>query len=294
MSRAAALTGIVVISFSAIWVRLAEVAPAASAFYRTLYALPILWIADRLAGTAGRPRRVRWMAAAAGALLAVDLNLWHRSIEWIGAGLATVLANLQVVFVGLVAWILYRERPTRTTAFTVPVVLVGVALISGLGREDAFGTNPIAGALAGVGAAITYAGFLLVFRHAMRGRSERSVGPLLDATAGAAVANLILLLAAGEAGSLIPSWPAHGWLVVLALGSQVFGWLLIAHALPRLAGLETAVLLLVQPGLTVLWAQLLFDEPLAAAQWAGVAIVLGGILLVAIRGTVEPSPRHEP
>ena len=153
MSRAAALTGIVVISFSAIWVRLAELAPAASAFYRTLYALPVLWVADRLAGTAGRPRRLRWMAAAAGALLAVDLNLWHRSIEWIGAGLATVLANLQVVFVGLVAWILYRERPTRTTLVTVPVVLVGVALISGLGREDAFGANPIAGAVAGVGAA---------------------------------------------------------------------------------------------------------------------------------------------
>jgi drug/metabolite transporter (DMT)-like permease len=191
-----------------------------------------------------------------------------------------------VVFVGIVAWILYRERPTRVSIATIPVVLVGVALISGLGRDDAFGSDPIAGALAGVGAAVAYAGFLLVFRHAMRGRGERSVGPLLDVTAGAAAAALVLALASGDV-SLAPTWPAHGWLVMLALGSQVFGWLLIAHALPRLAGLETAVLLLLQPGMTVLWAQILFDEPLAAAQWAGVAVVGAGILLVAVRGTIR-------
>jgi drug/metabolite transporter (DMT)-like permease len=191
-----------------------------------------------------------------------------------------------VVFVGAIAWLLYRERPTRTSILIIPVVLVGVSLISGLGRADAFGSDPIAGALAGVGAAVTYAGFLLVFRHSMRGRRERPVGPLLDATIGATVANLALAYAAGGV-SLRPTWPAHGWLLLLALGSQVFGWILISHALPRLAGLETAMLLLIQPAMTVVWSQLLFDEPLATAQWAGVAIVLGGILLVAVRGTVE-------
>ncbi len=97
-----------------------------------------------------------------------------------------------------------------------------------------------------------------------------------------------LLIGAFEPGfQLIPTWPAHGWLLALALGSQVVGWLLIAIALPRLAALETSVLLLLQPGLTVLWAWLLFAEHLSNLQWVGVALVLGGVAVVSMRGSVE-------
>jgi drug/metabolite transporter (DMT)-like permease len=68
----------------------------------------------------------------------------------------------------------------------------------------------------------------------------------------------------------------------------VFGWLLIAGALPRLPALETSVMLLVQPALTVLWARLLFDESLAAIQWTGVAIVMTGVAIAGARGSVRP------
>jgi drug/metabolite transporter (DMT)-like permease len=86
---------------------------------------------------------------------------------------------------------------------------------------------------------------------------------------------------------LNPTWPAHGWLLALAVGSQVIGWLLIAIALPRLAALETSVLLLLQPALTVLWARLIFAELLSNLQWLGVLLVLGGIGVVSMRGIVE-------
>ena len=86
---------------------------------------------------------------------------------------------------------------------------------------------------------------------------------------------------------LTPTWPAHGWLLALALGSQVIGWLLIAIALPRLAALETSVLLLLQPALTVLWANLIFSEHLSNLQWVGVLLVLGGVAVVSMRGSVN-------
>jgi len=151
-----ALLGILAISFSAVFVRLAGVSPVTATFFRTAYAIPVLavgWLAVRRADA--RTRRERLMAFVAGLILAVDLSLWHWTIELLGVGLATVVANVQVVFVGLAAWALHRERPSRLAFPMIAVVLVGVALISGLNRPDAYGSHPVAGSLTGVLAGIS-------------------------------------------------------------------------------------------------------------------------------------------
>ncbi len=284
-----ALLGVFVISFSAILVRLAGVAPDTSAFFRCAYALPVLaliWVllhreSDRRATT------TRGLAFVAGLLLGVDLAVWHRAIELIGAGLATVLGNTQVVFVGAAAWLLHKERPSRIALIAVPVVFGGVVLISGLGRGDAFGSNPVLGAVFGLLTAVTYSAFLLIFRQANQQQVPPS-GPMLDATAGAALVTLVLGLL-GDSFTLVPLWPAHGWLLLLALGSQVMGWLLISYALPRLPALQTSVMLLMQPALTVLWALILFGELLSALQWSGVALVLAGVGVLSVLSNLRPA-----
>ncbi len=288
--RLVAVAGVLGISFAAILARAASVAPATTSFFRTFYALPLLaavWLWGRRRDH--RPAAARAAAFGAGLFLAVDLTLWHRSIELIGAGLATVLANTQVVFVGLAAWIVWRERPTTLARWAVPGVLVGVALLSGLGRDDAYGDDPLAGVLFGVGAGIAYAGFLLVFRGSNRRHLAPTAGPLLDATAGAAVGSLVAGLFDSNF-SLAPSWPEHGWLLLLALVAQTIGWLFIAQAIPRLPALETSVLLLVQPVASILWARLIFDETLSPVQGMGVLVVLAGVLLLTRRGSVEDIP----
>ncbi|HVB37592.1 MAG TPA: DMT family transporter, partial [Vicinamibacterales bacterium] len=276
-----ALLGILAISFSAVFVRLAGVSPVTATFFRTAYAIPVLavgWLAVRRADA--RTRRERLMAFVAGLILAVDLSLWHWTIELLGVGLATVVANVQVVFVGLAAWALHRERPSRLAFPMIAVVLVGVALISGLNRPDAYGSHPVAGSLTGVLAGISYAAFLLVFRSSNR-RLAPSVGPLLDATVGAALGAL-LISPADPGFSLAFVWPAHGWLLMLALVSQVGGWLLIAAALPRLPALETSVMLLLQPVGAVCWGLLLFAEDLSRLQWTGVGLVLAGVATLTV------------
>jgi drug/metabolite transporter (DMT)-like permease len=284
VTRLTALAGIVGISFAAIFVRLADATPSTVAFFRTLYALPFLIVIARLSGPAVRPRSERLMAFGAGMLLAVDLTLWHTAIDLIGAGLATVLANVQVVWVGLVAWVLFSEKPSRVGFAVVPVVLGGVVMISGLGQDDAFGEDPVLGTLVGLTAGVVYASFLLLFRHSNRSRG-RPAAPLLDATAGAVVgAALIGLFDSGF--SLEVSWPSHGWLLALAVVAQTLGWLFISVALPRLAALETSVMLLLQPALTIVWARVLFTEDLSPLQWAGVAVVMAGVLFAGVRGSV--------
>src|SRR2546423_6946092 len=96
--RISAMLGAVAIAFSSILVRLSHASPSTAAIYRCAYALPVLgvlaWHEDRRYG--GRSWRERRPALVAGLFFAVDLVMWHRSIEDVGVGLATVLANIQV------------------------------------------------------------------------------------------------------------------------------------------------------------------------------------------------------
>ena len=160
----AAVAGALCIAFSGILVRLADVSPDTAAVFRCLYAVPVLAVlAVRERRRFGpRTRRERWLAMAAGVLFALDLAFWHRSIEAVGAGLATVLGNLQIVFVALVAWAALGERPSSVLLAAIPVALAGVVLISGVLEEGAFGRDPLAGVLFGVQTALAYTGFILV------------------------------------------------------------------------------------------------------------------------------------
>jgi drug/metabolite transporter (DMT)-like permease len=274
-----ALLGVLSISFSAIFVRLANVSPVTATFYRGACATPVLlaiWLAQKSQDRRGR--RERWLAIASGLLLALDLNLWHESIALLGAGLGTVIANAQVVFVAAAAWALYGERPTLGRVLTIAVVLGGVVLTSGLARHDAYGAQPVTGAIVGLLAAIVYAAFILLYRDANRTPGPRS-GPLLDSTVGM-VAGALASAVFDPHFTFTPGLSATLWLVLLAIGSQVIGWLLIGVALPRLPVVETSVLLLGQPVFTVIWGVLLFDERLSVLQWTGSAIVLGGVAVL--------------
>ncbi len=276
--RVAAVLGAVTIAFSSILVRLSHASPSTAAIFRCAYALPVLgllaWVEDRRFGTRGwHDRRV---AVASGVFFAADLILWHNSIRDVGAGLATVLANIQVVLVPLVAWAVLSERPGRRVLAALPIALLGVVLISGALEHSAYGRNPTRGTLFGLGAGIAYVGFLLLLR---RGGADlrRVAGPLFEATATATVCCVIAGLIIGDA-ELVPTWPGAGWLITLALTSQVLGWLLITISLPRLPAAMTSVLLTIQPVGSVALAALIFAESPSALQLLGVALVLSALL----------------
>ena len=281
MKLLAALAGALAISFSAILYGLAEVSPITGAFYRTLYALPVLlviWWARR--DQDRRTRSKRFVAFGAGIVLGLDVVVWHISIEYIGAGLSTLIANSQVIVVAVVAWLFLSERPSRQIVIAIPVVLFGVALVSGLGRGDSFGSSPLLGTVLALVSAVFYAAFILGLRSSNDIQAP-SAGPLLEATAGAALAAL-LLAPFGEGIQFAPTWPAHGWLLVLALSSQVAGWLLISYALPRLPAAETATIILLQPVLTMIWGAIIFGERPSPVQLVGAGLVLAGVGFVAM------------
>jgi drug/metabolite transporter (DMT)-like permease len=282
--------GALVIAFSAILVRLAEVTPATSAFFRCAYAVPLLgllaWIERRKYGP--RPRKQRLLTLGAGVLFAADLIFWHYSIAAVGAGLATVLGNIQVVLVALLAWMALGERPGNRTLAAIPIVFTGVVLISGVVGAGAYGEDPALGVVYGVLTAISYAVFLLILRQ---GNTDlrRPAGPLFDATLVAAVACALAGVAIGDI-DWVPDLEAQAWLVLLALSSQVLGWLLISVSLPRLPAALTSVILMLQPVASVFLGAVLLSEAPSAVQLSGVAIVLGGVAFA----TLQPTSRKRP
>ena len=229
----------------------------------------------------------RRLVALAGVFFAADLILWHYAIENVGAGLATVLGNLQVVLVPLIAWLVLSERPGGPILVALPVVLTGVVLISGALEEGAYGSDPAAGVVFGALTGISYAGFILLLRRGNRD-DRRPAGPLFDATAVAAVVSVGAGLVIGDV-SLVPSWPAHAWLVLLALSSQVLGWLLISVSLPRLPAALTSLLLCIQPVGSVLLGVVLLGEEPSWLQFVGVGCIIAGLLAVS-RRRKEPEP----
>ena len=276
--RTYALLGAVTIAFSSILVRLSHASPSTAAIFRCIYAIPVLallaWVEDRRFGP--RSWRDRRAGLLAGIFFSADLILWHHSIGDVGAGLATVLANIQVVLLPLVAWALLSERPGRRVLLALPVSLLGVLLISGVLEHGAFGHNPTRGTVFGIGAGVAYVGFLLMLRQGGMDL-RRPAGPLCDATCVAAVLCVAAGLIIGDA-RLVPAWPGAGWLITLALSSQVLGWLLIGASLPRLPAAMTSVLLTVQPIGSVALAALIFSEDPSPLQLAGVVLVLAALV----------------
>ena len=276
--------GVVLISFSAVYVRLADVEATRSAFLRVAYALPVfavlvVWRRRRSTAPrrAGAPAPSGWvpLAVVAGAFLALDLVSWHTSIGLIGAGLATVLANLQVVIVGVLGVVLFRERPRGTFWLALPIVLIGVWLLGATGEPVEAGGSVVAGVGFGVLTALAYSVFLVVLRQARLGGAD-TLSSMASATFGATVVAFAFAAAVGVAAPPT-SLEANAWLVALALGSQVAGWLLLTSSIDRLPAALTSVALLLQPVLAMLWGAALLAEPIGVPQVAGAATVLAGV-----------------
>jgi drug/metabolite transporter (DMT)-like permease len=328
----AALAGAMCISTSAIVMKLAGSSPSATALGRCGFALPVLalltWLERRRrasggseagvggagAGGAAMSARGRWLARLAGVFLAGDLILWSHSITNIGAGLATVLSNLQVIIVPLFAWLLLGERPRRSLLIAAPVMVFGLILVGGAATGGGYGANPGLGVVFGVGVGVLYSAYILLLRRAaaadgasggdggdggvggvggVGGRGGPVVEALFEATAGAAAGALILGLLLRDF-RLGPAWPALGWLLVLALTSGVLGWLLITLSLPQLPAWLVSALLLVQPAGSVLLGAVFLRERPSVAQLGGVAAMLIGVLIAASGSSSTRDARARP
>jgi drug/metabolite transporter (DMT)-like permease len=273
-----AILGAAFISSSGIIVKLAGTLAGTTAFYRCLIALPGLLLLATLEQRrlGNRDTKGRVLALCAGASLGVDLVLWTHAIYDVGAGVATVLGNLQVLFVAFIAWVVFKEHPRARFLVALPFVVTGVVLVAGLANRNEGTYHPVSGILYGLGTSISYAVYIVVLRHSTA-KGAHVAGPLADATIGAAIAALAVGWPSGQM-IFLPGWRVIGWLTVLALASQTAGWLLITSALPRLPASISSLLLLLQPAAALFLADIVLSQRPTSLQILGAALVCGGVL----------------
>ncbi len=162
-------------------------------------------------------------------MLGIDFALWARSIEMIGAGIATVVVNVQVVVVPLLAWLVFRERVPVRFVLAVPFLFAGVALAGGALFGGGETDRSMWGTLLALAAGLAYGTYLFVAGRAgseRRASSQVFVSTLVAGVVGTSVGSL------WGPVDLTPGWPALGWLAMLALSGQVLGWVLIGIGLP--------------------------------------------------------------
>ena len=288
LSLFALFAGAIFIALSPIWVRVSEVGPTASAFWRVCLAVPLLWVLFFSLKT----KQTRDLATQfpqlliAGIAFAGDLAFWHWSIQYTTVANSTLLANLASIFVTLAAWLLWRQRPSGLFLAGLAAALLGVALLVQVSLAGS--PSALLGDGLGVVTAMFYAWYLLQ----VKGLRDRGAGTLWLMAVTTTITAVILLpvaLASGEA--LLPA-TALGWWKLLGLAwiSHAAGQGLIAYALAQLPAAFTSVGLLLQPVMAALFAWLLLAEPLSTLQVVGGVIVLAGILL-ARRGSPPEAPK---
>jgi drug/metabolite transporter (DMT)-like permease len=276
---AALIIGGAAIGGSPIFVRLSEVGPMATAFWRVALALIPLLAWSRLRGGAVAdkpPQRLSDYAQLVlpGVFLAIDLAAWHLALTMTSVANATLLANLAPVFVTLAGWALFRSAVSGIFLGGLATAIAGVVVLKG--GPAALGGGDLAGDGIAIVAAAFYAGYILAIG---RLRSRFSTNRIMIwSTASAAVCMLPMALLAEQ--SLFPT-SAFGWAMLfgLAFVSHAGGQVAITYALAFLPPAFSSLTLLLQPVVAALLAWVLLSEPVGAMQAIGGAIVLIGILI---------------
>ena len=278
--------GAVLISTSAVFVKWASVGPTASAFWRTGLAAVLLlaWLAKPSVRSGWKPdRRVLGLLMLAAVFFAIDLWMWHRSILYVGVGLATLLGNFQVFALAGYGALVLGERGGWRLWAGLLMAVAGLALLLAPGWES-FDARFRVGIAFGLGTAVAYGGFLIAFRAAQARRADVSnEASLWWLCVFTAALLLVMTMLGGEA------WKPQGlrdWsaLLAYALIAQVFGWLVIGKVMPKLPAGVLGLCLLLQPLLSYVWDALLFGTRLGPVEMLGLALSLAGIFLGLVRG----------
>ncbi|MBN1991131.1 MAG: DMT family transporter [Anaerolineae bacterium] len=276
----ALVTGAVATGFAPVFVRLSELGPSATAFWRVALAVPVFWLVLNVErqhttppGPHSRAIGYRWLAVA-GLFYAFDLAVWHWSLILTTVANATLLTNFAPIFVTLAAWLLFGERFKRMFLLGLVLALAGAIML--IGQSFSLGSQNLLGDILGLVSAMFYGCYLLTVKQL---RNHFSAATIM--TWGGVTSSSAFLVFAFVSGEHLVAFTLQGWaiLIGMALVSQVSGQGLIAYALAHLPASFSAVTLLLQPVVAAFLAWFILAEGLGPWQALGGLVVLAGIWL---------------
>ncbi len=279
--------GALCISFAPIFVKMidnATLGPTAIAFWRTLFGAIILFGWAVVGGKQIKlPKEVLLLSLIAGLIFCCDLFVWHRSILFAGAGIATILGNTQVFWMALIGVVFFSEKLSTTYLISVCMAFIGVVLLVGVGSFQEFSSQYMKGIVFGLMTGVFYSGYITFVKKAGHTNHAISFLTLMAWT------SLFSALFLGSA-MIIESDPymprdMYTWGVLLALAfvAQALGWWVISKTLPKIKASQSGIVLLLQPTLATVWGVIFFAEQLQLLQIIGAGLTLTAIYFGSVR-----------
>lgn len=274
--------GALCISFAPIfvkWIGNDRLGPTAIGFWRTLFGGLTLVIISLVRGrTLKMSPKLIGFSALAGFVFFVDLFVWHRSIIFAGAGMATILGNTQVFATAVISYTLFKEKLGLRFVASALTAVLGVVLLVGILSEDvAFTSNYVHGIVFGLLTAVAYAHYLTVLKWT--GYKARIPDVVTFMAWTSLFSALFFGVAVGiESGPVLPP-DTSSWLLLIALGiiAQALGWWAITGSLAEIPVARAGLVLLLQPTLATVWGAIFFAEHLGPLQIVGAALTLAAI-----------------
>jgi drug/metabolite transporter (DMT)-like permease len=276
------LIGSTCISFAPIFIKLADVSPDSAGFYRMLFAGLSLLIVMLLRGENLRmARRPRFLLCFAGVFLAVDFMFWHRSIDLIGPGLSTLLANFQVFFTALFSWLLFKQKISRLFMLAVVMSMCGLLFITGVDWKSLEQGYQLGIAL-GLLTAVFYSGYILLIKTSMSDSSVSGVPAMLIVSIPS---TLLLAVATPLNGAtfVIPDSGSLFALIGVGVICTTIGWSLISSAIKDIQATVAGLILLLQPTLALIWDVLFFGRATGGMEVFGILLILSAIFIGSFR-----------
>lgn len=280
-------SGALCISFAPVFVKMIDgtvLGPTAIAFWRTLIGAAILFIWALVMGKKLiLPKSMLIYAVIAGFIFFCDLFVWHKSIIYSGAGIATILGNTQVFWMALIGVTLFAEKLKPVYFVSVLMAFIGVILLVGIGSFETFETTYLNGIIFGLMTGVFYAGYLATLK-----KSGHSGSTVSFITMMAWVSLFSALFLGGamliETDPVMPD-TTYTWLVLisLALVAQSAGWYIISTNLTKLKASQSGMVLLLQPTMAAVWGWLFFAENLTILQIFGAGLTLAAIYFGSVR-----------
>ena len=304
------MLGVVALAFSAIAVKEANFEPSTSAFLRCAIAFVVLlpFALNEIKKKGKLSRTGVLLSILAGIFLGIDMTAWNYAIFYVGAGISSVLLNVQIIILPGLAMIFDKYKPKKIFWILAPILLLGAVMTGGVfdgpvseGPAKIHGvpTN-ILGTLLGSLSGLCYGIYLYTSRKAGTVNPGRYVQPLLWVFLAQLIPQAITMFTISDRGfditngvlvnNILPMNPETvvgdpitmtNWLWIIGLGvvGHAMAWVFIQIGSVNMSPTTAAALLLLSPVTTVIVARWTHNEIPSTLQYLGIVIVLVAVAI---------------
>jgi drug/metabolite transporter (DMT)-like permease len=276
--KASLIIGIICISFSPIFVKLAVAAPVASGFYRIFFAWVVLAPYCIYKGQLKIARKDLLIALLGGVVFGADIAIWNLSLIKISATISTLIANLAPVWVGLLSFVILRKKSGALFWIGTWIAILGMIVLVGYSNILHLQFN--IGLIYALIASLFYAIYIMITKDILR-----KISTITFMFYNMLAASVFLLAICMFQHNELIHFSTPTWLNLIGMGliCQLAGWITINYSLNYLEATKVSIALLSQTVIAGIWAILFLHETLAFQEIAGSIIILLGIAVTFLK-----------